>query len=96
MTTNYIQNAIDDLEQRLPDCDFDLIELYALLALTVPETDTVEQVMMSVHEAWGVWRNRTNPEHKSLIPFDQLDQATQEYDRKYAEAILATAKAIGR
>lgn len=84
---NYVQSAVDRLAERLDDCDPELLDLYALLALTTGSGTTLEDV----HEAWAIWRNRTNPNHKSLIPFDQLTPEIQEYDRKYMEAIHEVA-----
>lgn len=91
MTTNYVQQVIDDLADRLDDCDNDLLGLYALLALTRGEHTTLEDV----HDAWGVWRNVTKPDHKSLVPFNQLTPEVQEYDRKYQLAIHDVAAGLG-
>ena len=65
----------------------DLLDLYVLLVLTKgPNTQLID-----VHDAWSVWRNKTMPEHKSLIPFSELAPAVQELDREYTDAIIATA-----
>lgn len=69
-----------------------LIDLYALLVLTTGEETTLEDV----HEAWGVWRSRAAPDHKSLVPFEELAYEVRENDRPYAEAIRAAAKTIRR
>jgi len=93
MTTtmpNYVQRVTEDLAARLPDCDAELLDLYALLALAYGTETTLKQV----HEAWAIWRNRSNPAHKSLVPFDELTPEVQEYDRKYALAIHEAAKAV--
>lgn len=92
MTTdgkNYVQRVRDQLAARLPDCDGALIDLYTLLAL---EFGTTTDPVM-VHNAWAVWRNRTNPTHKSLIPFPYLAPEVQELDRPYVEAIHAAVAA---
>jgi hypothetical protein len=87
---NYVQRLTRDLSARLPGCEMDLIDLYALLALT----RGTETTLKDVHDAWSVWRNTSRPDHKSLIPFDDLTPEVQELDRKYQEAIHEAAKAV--
>ena len=66
-----------------------LLRIYAVLALTVGENVTWE----NVHDAWAAWRSDANPHHKSLIPFADLAPNVQALDAKYADAI---AKVAGR
>jgi hypothetical protein len=87
---NYVQRIRTELAKRLPDCDDALIDLYTLLAL---QYGAFVQ-LVDVHNAWAVWRNRTDPEHRSLIPFPYLAPDVQEMDRPYMEAISATARAV--
>lgn len=84
---NYAQEVLDELAERLPDCDTGLLELYALLALARGGGTTLE----NVHDAWSIWRNRTRPDHPSLIPFIMLVPDVRELDRKYADAIREAA-----
>lgn len=84
---NYVQRVIRDLSERLPDCDMDLVDLYALLALARGRATTLEDV----HDAWAIWRNTSNPEHRSLIPFADLSPEVREMDRKYMKAIHEVA-----
>ncbi len=91
---NYIQQLVTDLKNCLietdsymSDCD-DLIELYALLTFVKGDLTTLKDV----HDAWAIWRNRTKPDHKSLVEFDELTLEVQELDRKYMECIHVTAK----
>lgn len=88
--TNYYQQVIDQLADRLDDCDGDLLSLYALLALTTGEDTTLEHV----HDAWAAWRNVSNPAHKSLIWFDELTPDVQAYDEKYRAVIVEVAREI--
>lgn len=81
--SNYVEVVQDRLKELLPDLPQDLLELYTLLAITLAKTCTLEDV----HDAWAVWRNKTAPEHRSLIPFDELTPAVQELDRPYMDAI---------
>ena len=88
--SNYVQQATTLLAERLPDCDADLLALYALLALTLGE----ETQLRDVHDAWAVWRNATNPAHKSLVPFVVLTPEVQELDRKYMDAIREVGRMV--
>lgn len=82
---NYAQAILSRLTVHHVTCelDGDLLRLYALLAL-VKGGDTS---LRDVHDAWAIWRNQTAPGHRSLVPFDDLDEAVQELDRPYMDAI---------
>jgi hypothetical protein len=85
---NYVQTVLNLLHAKLLDLDPDLARLYALLALT----KGMDTSMEDVHDAWALWRNTTNPDHRSLIPFAELADEEQELDREYAVAIHAAAR----
>jgi hypothetical protein len=87
---NYAQLVLDRLNAECPGLDADLAQLYALLTLT----KGVDTSLEDVHDAWAIYRNVTKPDHKSLIPFDELTVDVQELDRKYQEAIHRAAKAV--
>lgn len=92
MTTdgkNYVQRIGDELTARLPDCDPVLIGFYTLLALEFGQQ--TDEAM--VHNAWAVWRNLTDPGHRSLIPFPFLAPEVQRLDTPYAQAIRASVSA---
>lgn len=89
-TVNYAQRIRTELAGRLPDCDDALLDLYTLLGLQYGAFVR----LVDVHNAWAVWRNRTNPEHRSLIPFTSLPPEVQELDRPYVDAIRAAAQAV--
>lgn len=86
MTTtvpNYVEQVRAKLADLLPTCDPALLDLYTLLALEFgAQTDAV-----MVHNAWSVWRNRTDPGHRSLIPFPYLAPEVQDLDEPYVAAI---------
>lgn len=86
----YIQDAIAAVNAELPDLDPELARLYALLALTTGQTTTWEDV----HHAWAVWADRTRPDHRSILPFDELAESTQELDAPYAEGIHRAVRRI--
>lgn len=86
---NYIEKVKEILASKI-DVESDLLDLYTLLAL-VKGTGTTQE---NVHDAWGIWKNRTNSNHKSLIVFSDLSKEIQELDREYADAIKATMEDI--
>lgn len=71
-----------------PGEDMSLYRIYALLVLTVGRGVDCE----NVHDAWSVWTAGTNPNHKSLIPFDELSPEVRALDEKYRDAIRAVAR----
>ena len=84
---NYIRMARDLLAKKI-DVDERLLNLYTLLVFVTGDKTNLEHV----HDAWAVWRDRTNPNHESLVPFSELSEETQELDRKYVDAIRETAQ----
>ncbi len=84
---NYIENVRNELNFILPGLPGDLLDLYTLLVFTRGENCTLEDV----HDAWAIWRNNTNPTHKSLIKFDELTTEVQELDREYRDGIRRCA-----
>lgn len=83
LTANYLAEVVDKLGDELDDCDDELLRIYAVLALTKGEDTTAEDV----HDAWSAWKLAKDPDHKSLVPFDDLDSDTKALDDKYVEAI---------
>lgn len=76
----------------LPDVDTrPLFHLYALLALAKGTDVTAADV----HNAWAVWMEKQDPDHRSIRPFKELDAATQASDEPFAEAIRAAAERLG-
>ena len=86
---NYAQAVLNRLNEVSPGLEPDLAQLYALLAMTKGADTTLEDV----HDAWALWRNTTNPQHRSLIPFAELTVEVQELDREYMDAIHKAAQA---
>lgn len=87
LTSNYVDPIVTDLAALLPDCDIDLLRLYALLVL-VKGADTT---LKDVHDAWSVGRAATHPDHRSIVPFEDLTPEVQALDGRYAQAIRRVA-----
>lgn len=64
-----------------------LLDLYTLLVMVKGEDVTLEDI----HDAWAVWRSRTQADHDSIVPFSGLSAEVQSYDEPYAEAVRAAA-----
>lgn len=91
---NYIDSVKEELAKHIK-VGKGLMNVYTLLVLTVGENCTLE----NIHDAWSVninanWDKKTNGEHRSLIPFNQLSVETQEKDREYMLAVRKTARLI--
>ena len=76
----------------LPEGDASgLFRLYAVLLLAKGEG--VERA--DVHNAWVAWMAERDSDHEALVPFAELDTATQEEDSPYVLAIRRVAALIG-
>ena len=60
-----------------------LYRIYAVLCLTLGLTVTNQDV----HDAWAAWCAGERPNHKSLVPFEDLSPEVQRLDSKYRTAI---------
>ena len=90
---NYIQTIQNLLEEELKmkGTDYEgLLETYGLLVLVVGEKCTKE----NIHDAWSIWQNKTQPEHRSLIWFDYLTIEVQDLDEEYRQAVIKVAKKL--
>lgn len=65
-----------------------LLETYALLVFVVGENCTNEHI----HDAWSIWQNKTQPEHRSLIPFAELTKEVQDLDSEYRDAVIKVSQ----
>lgn len=74
--------------RQLPDADSTLLfDLYAALALSTGTRTTSREV----HDAWVVWMLAQGESHPAMVPYDDLDAATQIADEPFAEAIRKVA-----
>lgn len=80
------ENVPDDLR---PTGDVDgLFRLYAVLVLVKGGATTTSDV----HDAWCAWMQASDPNHRSLRPFAELDPEIQAADEPYVAAIHAAAR----
>lgn len=86
---NYIEEIKIELAKHI-EVEADLLDLYALLVLT----KGLDTTAVDVHDAWSIWKNKTNSSHKSLIPFHELTEEVQRLDDEYMFAIRATASML--
>lgn len=86
---NYIEKVQNKLSPKtdLSKDEDALLDLYTLLAIVKGDETTMEDI----HDAWSIWMNRKDKKHRSLIPFKELPEHVQEYDRPYMEAVHDTA-----
>lgn len=84
---NYFEEVMSSLEEKMGDRDKGLLTLYALLVLSKGSETSCEDV----HDAWSGWINLVNPEHKYLVPFNELPEMVQAYDEFFRDAILEVA-----
>ncbi len=88
---NYLDVIADEIGAQVGDCPYDLLRIYAVLALTTGTNTTRKHV----HDAWSAWCAADNPQHRALIPYDQLRTEGQALDEPYAKAIRSVAARHG-
>lgn len=91
---NYIQELKEELAKHIT-VGKGLMNVYALLVLTVGENCTLE----NIHDAWAVninatWDFEKHGNHRSLVAFNMLAEEVQEKDRMYMEAVQKTARIL--
>ncbi len=72
-----------------PEDSDDLFILYAVLMRAKGEGTQAADV----HDAWSAWMSRSEPEHESIRPYDQLAPSVQEEDAPFLNAIHRAARA---
>lgn len=90
----YLDAIADEIRQAvpqnaLPDEDTaNLFRLYAVVLLAKGEDVTGEDV----HNAWVAWKLGREEGHESMVPFDELDKATQAEDSPFVAAIRSVSR----
>lgn len=79
-------------EGRMPEGDAnELFRLYAVLLRAKGSATTGSDV----HDAWSAWMEIRDPEHPSLVAYEDLDEGVREQDRIFAAAIRSAAEEHG-
>lgn len=93
----YIDTIVERVSTELHIKNKNLSQLYALLVLTKGENITAKDV----HDAWAMsmnFRPKTEycygHEHKSIVPFEKLDDTVQHKDDNYVKKLQNIAKSI--
>jgi hypothetical protein len=60
---------------------------YAVLLLA----KGIQTSLADVHNVWALWMAGLNPDHPSLVPFDELSAATAHQDQPFVDAIHRVA-----
>lgn len=93
----YIDKIVNSIEKETHVKNKDLLHMYALLVLVKHDNITASDV----HDAWAMnmnYRKQTEycygHEHKSIKPFDELDDECQHKDDKFVNALNKIAKQL--
>lgn len=74
-------------EISVPEGSGHLFLLYAVLM----RAKGAETTASDVHDAWSAWMMAKDPEHESILPFDELDAETRCEDSPFLRAIKRAA-----
>lgn len=72
----------------IPEDSDVLFVLYAVLMRAKGEGTQASDV----HDAWSAWMSRSEPEHESIRPYDELSPSVQEEDAPFLTAIHSAAR----
>jgi hypothetical protein len=93
----YLDQTADAIREHIPshripsDDSVNLLRLYAVL-LRAKGSRTTQS---DVHDVWAAWISTKDPDHRSLVPYEALDEATKHQDSVYARAIRIAAAKVG-
>jgi hypothetical protein len=73
----------------VPEDSEDLFILYAVLMRAKGESTQAADV----HDAWSAWMSRSEPDHDSIRPYDQLAPSVRKEDAPFLTAIHGAARA---
>lgn len=72
----------------IPEDSEELFVLYAVLMRAKGEGTQAADV----HDAWSAWMARSEPDHESIRPYDQLSPSVQKEDAPFLAAIHSAAR----
>ena len=93
---NYLQQIAEHVRAHidpdvLPDQNVDALMLVYAVLVRSKGTGTE---LSDVHDAWAAWMSAIEPNHPSVVPFEQLAAEVQAEDRPFLDAVLAVAREI--
>lgn len=93
----YIDRITEEVKNELHLKDNRLIQLYAILVLT----KGTEITLKDVHDAWAMnmnFKQKTDfcygHDHKSIVPFEELDICTQNKDARFVDGLRKVAQRV--
>lgn len=92
---NYLDDLASRIRAEVPPSDLphddtrSLFRLYAVLLLAKGEGVS----RADVHNAWSAWIADREGYHESLVPYEELPEATRAEDQPYVKAIHSVARA---
>jgi hypothetical protein len=98
MTTSYIAEIAAEIRravapQFLPEGDTDgLFLIYAVLALAKGQAVDARDI----HNAWAAWMTTLDPEHDSIVPYDDLPPEVRHEDDPFVAAVRRVARQMRR
>jgi hypothetical protein len=77
---------------RMPEGDAeDLLRAYAVLL----RAKGAQVTLSDIHDAWAVWIAKRDPDHASLVSYENLPKEVQDQDRVFATAVRLAAEQLG-
>jgi hypothetical protein len=96
MTDSYITRIAAEIRSAVPPQSLpasntnDLFLIYAVLALT----KGVDVEARDIHNAWAAWMSMRNPQHESIVPYDDLSPDVKREDDPYVAAVRSVARRL--
>lgn len=93
---NYLDQLALKIRAEVPKADLpdedtqSLFRTYAVLLLA----KGVAVTPADVHNAWVAWMVAQEPDHESIVPFEELSASVVQQDQPYVEAIVRVAEAV--
>ncbi len=96
MTGSYIADIAAEIRAAVPpeslpaDDTDELFLIYAVLALA----KGVDVQARDIHNAWAAWMSTKDPQHESIVPYDELPPDVRREDDPYLAAVRSVARRL--
>jgi hypothetical protein len=94
MKRTYLDVVADAIEEELGQaypCERPLLLYYAVLAIT----GGIETSPVHVHDVWAAHTQPQRPDHRYLVPFNDLPENVQALDEPFVAAIRRASVRLG-